>query len=160
MIAYISSSVAEDEQSTVSLLGIKLRKGGFVPKAGSHKDGQIQDPRAFYDIKKANLFVGLITCCGIEDKRVFTEWKHAVKNNIPAWLMVENVVDLSDFPTLMQNPHVVQFDRDDPSKAIHWIQQQIANSNLPKLRKAAWQVGGQATISLINHLAASPEFLK
>ncbi len=118
MIAYISSSIADQEQSLVSLLGIKLKRDGFFTKAGSHKEGKVRDPRAFDDIKKANLFIGFITCCGNEDKRVLAEWKHAIQNNIPAWLMIENVVDLTEYPNLMQNPHVVQFNRKDPSKAI------------------------------------------
>ena len=80
-----------------------------------------------------------------------------MQSGIPAWLMIENVVDLSDFPNLMQNPHVVQFSRTDPAKAMHWIQDQIAQSDLPKLRQAAWRVGGEATISLINHLAAKED---
>jgi len=155
MIAYISSSIADNEQSTVSLLGMKLKKDGFLPKAGSHKEGRVRDPKAFNDIKKADLFIGLITCFGKEDKRVLAEWKQAIKNNIPAWLMVENVVDLADFPNLMKNPHVVQFNRTNPSKAIHWIQDQIRQSKMPRVRKAAWRLGGEATISLINHLATT-----
>lgn len=158
MIAYISSSVADDEQSTVSLLGFKLKKDGFVPKVSASHLGQKRNPRAFNTIKKASLFIGLITHLGMEDRRVFTEWKQAVKHNIPAWLMIENVVDLSAYPNLMQNPHVVQFNRKNPSKAIHWIQEQIAESRLPKLYNIAWEVGGEATISLINHLAVSPKF--
>ncbi len=158
MIAYISSSVAEQEQSTVSLLGMKLKKDGFVPKIGAYKEGQVQDPRAFYNIKKANLFIGLITERGSEDRRVFAEWKQATRNNVPAWLMIENTVNLIALPQLMQNPHVVQFSRSNPTKAIHWIQEQIANSDLPKLRKAAWKVGGEATISLINHLATQADY--
>lgn len=153
MIAYISPSIDEQEQSTVSLLGFKLRQDGFVPKVGGHLPYTRIDSRVLNDIKKSELFIGLITCCGKDDKRVLLEWKHAVQNGVPAWLMVENMVDLLELDNLMQNPHVVQFDRDDPTKAIEWIQQQIVATSLPKLTQAAWRVGGEATISLLNHLA-------
>jgi hypothetical protein len=154
MIAFISSSINEQEQSTVSLLGFKLRQDGFVPKVSAYKKSDVIDNRVFHSIRKSDLFIGLVTCCGDDNRRVLTEWKHAVKHRVPAWLMIENVVDLSDDPNLMDNPHVVQFDRDDPSKAIQWIQEQINNTQFPKLTQAAWKVGGEATISMINHLSA------
>ncbi|MBL4648964.1 MAG: hypothetical protein JKY03_04480, partial [Aureispira sp.] len=111
MKAYISPSVPDDEQNILSALAKRISMNGITPTSGYHKFGQNNSELAFYEISKANLFIGVVTSNSFEIERVYNEWQFAIKSETPALLLIENTVDTTDFPLINKNPDVIRFNR-------------------------------------------------
>ena len=160
MKAYISPSVPDDEQNILSALAKRISMNGITPTSGYHKFGQNNSELAFYEISKANLFIGVVTSNSFEIERVYNEWQFAIKSETPALLLIENTVDTTDFPLINKNPDVIRFNRSSRTalnKTIQMVRTKsdAANNrveNSPFVREAAWFIGGPVAITLLNIL--------
>jgi hypothetical protein len=160
MKAYISPSVPDDEQNILSALAKRISMNGITPTSGYHKFGQNNSELAFYEISKANLFIGVVIGNSFEIERVYNEWQFAIKSETPALLLIENTVDTTDFPLINKNPDVIRFNRSSRTtlnKTIQMVRTKsdAANNrveNSPFVREAAWFIGGPVAITLLNIL--------
>lgn len=160
MKAYISPSVADDEQHLLSSLSKRISKNGITPVAGYHKFGQSNSELAFHEINKANLFIGVITAGGSEIERVYNEWQYALKCETPALLLVEDTVVTDGFAMISKHPDVIRFSRASKtslSKTIQMVRTKsdAANNrveNSPFVREAAWFIGGPVAITFLSIL--------
>lgn len=160
MKAYISGSLADDEQNIISALSKRIRTNGIAPTGGYHKFGQNNNELAFHEINKANLFIGVITSNSTEIERVYNEWQFALKSETPALLLIEDTVDTNTFPSINSHPDVIRFNRSSKTNLNKTIQMVRAKSdaasnrveNSPFVREAAWFIGGPVAITLLNIL--------
>ncbi|BDS13134.1 hypothetical protein [Aureispira anguillae] len=160
MKAYISPSVADDEQNILSTLSKKISTNGITPIAGYHKFGQSNSELAFHEINKANLFVGFITGNSTEIERVYNEWQFALKSETPALLVVEDSVPLDRYPAILKHPDVIRFSRAPKTNLNRTIQMVRSKSNAITnsidgssfVRRAAWFIGGPVVITFLNTL--------
>lgn len=160
MKAYISPSVAEDEQSILSALSKRIRQSGITLISGYHKVGQNSSELAFHEINKAHLFVGVITEKGNELERVYNEWQYALKCETPALLLIEDTVPIDNFPMINRHPDVIRFNRSSKASLNKTIQMVRAKSdaasnrteNSPFVRETAWFIGGPVAINFLNIL--------
>jgi hypothetical protein len=160
MKAYISPSVPDDEQNILSALSKRISKNGITPTSGYHKFGQNNSELAFFEISKANLFIGVITGNSSEMERVYNEWQFALKSETPALLLIEDTVDCNNFPLINKNPDVIRFNRASKSHLNKTIQMVRTKSNAASnraenssfVRETAWFIGGPVAITLLNIL--------
>lgn len=160
MKAYISPSVPDDEQNILSALSKRISKNGITPTSGYHKFGQNNSELAFYEISKANLFIGVITGNSSEIERVYNEWQFALKSETPALLLIEDTVDCDGFPLINKNPDVIRFNRASKTNLNKTIQMVRTKSNAASnrvenasfVRETAWFIGGPVAITLLNIL--------
>ena len=159
MKAYISPSVADDDQNILSALSKKIRKG-ITLVSGYHKYGQNNSELAFYEISKSNLFIGLIAGNSTESVRVYNEWQYALKSGTPALLLIENTVNIDDFPLMKKHPDVIRFNRSSAAslnKTIQLVREKSdAASNRAEnshfVRETAWFLGGPVVLTFLNIL--------
>lgn len=149
MKAYISISVADDDQTILSIFS-KQMGTRITPVSGYHKFGQSNSELAFHEIKRANLFAGLIIKGGSELERVYNEWQYALNCQTPALLLVEEGVTLNQYPAIKKHPDVITFNRDSTDglrKAIQKVRRRSDGASnrgdsAPFVRQAAWFIGG------------------
>ena len=158
MKAYISPSIADDEQDIISALSNKMQKSGFSPSAGYHKFGQQNNQLAFHEISKAKVFIGLIAEGGEELDRVYGEWQHALQST-PALLLVENTIRTDKYPLLNKHPDVIRFNRSSKkelNKTIQMVRAKINSASnrkeSPFIREAAWFICGPIALDFLNML--------
>lgn len=158
MKAYISPSIADDEQDILSALSTKIRRNGFIPIAGYHKFGQQNNQLAFHEIKKAQGFVGLVAEGGEELDRVYDEWQHALKST-PALLLVESTIRTDKYPLLNKHPDVIRFNRSSKkelNKTIQMVRSKISSASSrkesPFIREAAWFICGPIALDFLSML--------
>lgn len=160
MKAYISPSMADDEQHLLSSLSKRISKNGITPIGGYHKFGQSNSELAFHEINKANLFIGVITEGGSEIERVYNEWQYALKCETPALLLVEDTANTTGFALIAKHPDVIRFNRTSQNTLAKTIQMvrtksDAANNrseNSPFVRETAWFIGGPVAITFLSIL--------
>ena len=158
MRAFISYSLNNSEEYIITILSRVLNTKGYIISSSyySHQHGvgsnQLQ-------LTKSNLFIGIVTVKGNENERVIADWRQANKNKIPALLLVENRVKLSE--SLKRNANVLTFNRLNPELAINVIKNKITSASQKQQilketandNTAAWIFGGLAALALIGLLS-------
>lgn len=152
MRAFVSYSLNDSEQYVLTVLAKILREQGFVVSSTYNLSSNVLDYNTLTQLNKSSLFIGLITNSGVDNQRVFKEWKQALTKRVPSLLLVENTVDLN--PRVRQNPNVIVFDRYNPEPSIDNVKDKIIRSRQSTSdNTAAWVFGGLAVLALIGLLS-------
>jgi hypothetical protein len=123
MKVFISYSFNNTERYLVSLLSNELRKKGFSVTSSSPPT--IFNPSTYElnisnQINSADLFIGLMTKDGTNNKNAFNEWKYALNIRVTSILLIEKGVRLIP-KELNLHPNIIRFDRENPNDAIQRI---------------------------------------
>lgn len=147
MKAYISYSLTDKEQYTITLLSYKLREKGFslIMSAGNAVFQQNTE------IVSSQLFIGVITTSGLEWRRVMDEYNYAVNAKIPAILLVEQGVRVDQ----AFKGNLILFNRNNPEHAIQEINNRMAMKPTKTNDEVSWLLGGAALLALIALFAGS-----
>ncbi|MFM2258593.1 MAG: hypothetical protein RLZZ424_526 [Bacteroidota bacterium] len=114
MRAFISYSINDKDQFILTLLSSELIKKGYeISQSVDFQKEEISSLTKI-NISKSELFIGIITGNGFEQKRIMHEWRRAQVGRVPAILLVENTVPISD---KFKFAYVV-FNRKKPQQAI------------------------------------------
>lgn len=150
MKAFVSYSVSDNNEYTLSLLSLKLREKGFVVSTSQNFYSNVLDWSTMSEINDAHLFIGLITYGGNERSRVLHEWEHAVSKNIPNILLIEDNVQVHQNFT----GNYIRFNRRNPQQAIQEINRRMSQSqaaNNPKTNDVVpWILGGAALLAILS----------
>ncbi len=151
MKAFISYSLNDRDQYILTLLSSELRKKGFSLNQSNDFNREMSSLTKI-NIKKSQLFIGLITGKGTGKKRVIKEWNLANISNIPSIFLIENTVSVNpDF----KYPYI-KFDRYNPEEAIAELNRRT-NSMKKKSNQDsnawAWILGGAALLAVIGSLS-------
>jgi hypothetical protein len=151
MRAFLSYSLNDSWQYILTILARKLNENGFyvsTPQNAYEVD---------YEIRKSNLFIGLLTQSGNANDMVIQEWDFAIQNRVPSILLIEDSIRLKGN---LSHPNIIYFNRFAPENAIKNIQNRINNYNPSKVLQKqnnenalAWILGGVAAIVLIKLLS-------
>lgn len=151
MRAFLSYSLNDSNQYILTILARKLNENGFYVST-PHNVYDIN-----YEIKRANLLIGIVTQNGNANDSVFQEWDFAIKNRVPSILLIEDNIKLKGN---LYHPNIIYFNRFSPDRAIHEIQNRIESYNPPKITQKqnnenalAWILGGVTAIALIKLLS-------
>ena len=156
MKAFISYSVADNNEFIITLLSVKLREKHFVISTSQNFYSESIDWNTINDIATSMLFIGIITSKGIEKNRVIDEWKYAVNRNVPNLLLMEDSVQLST----QFNGNYIRFNRLKPQKAIDEINRRMTPQS-PTSKNSdeilPWILGGAALLAIIGLLTTTAE---
>jgi len=152
MKAFISYSVNDNNQYIITLLSSKLRQKGFGVTTSQNFYSQALDYSTQYEIRAAQLFVGVITDSGNERKRVLDEWNYAIQTQTPNLLLIENTVPVHENFT----GNFVRFNRQHPQAAIQEINRRMQPAKVGKKGNDAlpWVLGGAALLAIIGLLSS------
>lgn len=160
MKAYISYSLNESEQYILTILARKLNEYGYSIISGYDNLVMANNFETYIQLDKANLFVGILTDNGNANDRVKYEWQKANELNIPALLLVEDMLLAQN--EFLGNYNVLGFNRNNPHVAIETIRTRISvpqstvtpkPTTKKKDNSAAWILGGVAALIVIGLLA-------
>lgn len=154
MKAFISYSLNDTDQYILSILANKLKIQGFTVTSSYNLNSRLVDFETFTQLNKSSLFIGIITYDGTNVHRVYKEWQTAIKSNIPAILLIEDIQTISQ--DLISHPNIIRFNRTKPESAIEYVRVMISNSKIINPQKnndaIAWILGGIAILALIDLL--------
>lgn len=159
MRAFISYSLNDSEQFVLSILAHKLKEQGFIVSSSYNLSSSLIDFQTYSQLNKSTLFIGIITGSGMDINRVYSEWQVALQRRIPAILLIEDVVAISQ--ELQNHPNIVRFNKLSPEVSIEAVRQKISASSQVSIptneqsndNKAAWLLGGLAVLLLIGLLS-------
>jgi hypothetical protein len=132
MIAYISYSIDESEQYVLTLLAQKLKEKGFSLTSGVKHVVALGNPafglmdfQTENEIKKSNLFIGLITNSYRynSSETVYQELQKAREYNKPIILLIEDTAPIDI--RIANFPNLVRFNRYLPHLAIEEVKNRI-----------------------------------
>lgn len=96
MKVFISYSINDKDQFILTLLSSELIKKGYeINQSIDFQKDEISSLTKI-NISKSELFIGIITGNGFEQKRIMHEWRRAKVGKVPAILLVENTVPVSE----------------------------------------------------------------
>ncbi len=150
MKVFISYSINDKDQFILTLLSSELVKKGFeISQSVDFQKDEISSLTKI-NISKSDLFIGIITGTGYEQKRIMQEWRRAQIGKVPAILLVENTVKVSDKFKFKY----VSFNRKKPEQAIDVLNEEIYKYQLKKQNdtKALNFVLGTAALLLVLNL--------
>ena len=147
MKVFISYSINDKDQFILTLLSSELVKKGYEINQSTDFQKTELSSLTKINISKAELFIGIITGTGFEQKRIMHEWRRAQVGKVPSILLVENTVPVND----NFNFRYIAFDRKYPEKAIDILNKEIQKNNLSKQKntKALNLVLGGAALLLV-----------
>ena len=151
MKVFLSYSVNDRDQYILTLLSGELNKQGFTMTQSSDFNVDMSELTKF-NVRKSQLFIGLMTGTGREKKRVYKEWQLAHNAKKPTILLIENTVRLNPsfkFP-------YISFDRNDPRVAVQQLKREIEkvkNQQNQGSNTLAWILGGAALLAILNLLS-------
>lgn len=150
MNVFLSYALTAADLPVVTLIADYLRRKGFgvFTRYDFSTGGQYAQMATQI---KTNLYIGVVTATGQQNKLVIEEWNTAKQNRIPSLLLVEQRIPLA--PDLRQDPTVLRFNRNDPAAAIRAITEkrnEAAHSSDSNI--FGWILGGLAAIALIKYL--------
>jgi hypothetical protein len=154
MNAFISYSIADDEQYILSLLSQKVAESGLT-LVTSYNQSDWPDPQTANEIKNSALFIGLMTASGSMGRRsrVYSEFKQAHLFSRPAILLIEDTVPVSIWENSYHN--TIRFNRYSVNEAIEEVKRRIGLSQTqPSPNAAAWILGGLGVIALLSLLSS------
>lgn len=155
MKAFVSYSLNDSDLYILTLLSLELNKKGVTMNQSNDFYSKLS-PVTENLIKKAQLFIGLITFNGNEKERVISEYSFAQKMNVPAILLVENNVTLNN-----SNGHdLIWFDRHNPQQSMNILNERITAQKRKKEQDSdslAWLIGGAAVLALVAILAGKKD---
>jgi hypothetical protein len=156
MNAFISYSIADNEQYILTLLAQKLAETGLT-LVTSYDQGDYPNPDAANEIKNSAIFIGLITRLGRLPKtsRVYSDFQAANLFNRPAILLVEDTAPIGIAENSYYN--TIRFNRRNIGQTIEDVKNRIRTSQLsppPTPNTAAWILGGLAVIALLSLLSS------
>jgi len=147
MKVFISYSINDKDQYILTLLSSELNKKGYQINQSTDFQKNELSPLTKINISKAELFIGIITGTGFEQKRIMKEWRCAQVGSVPAILLVENTVKVSDKFKFKY----FTFNRKKPKQVIDLLEQEINKYDLQKQKdtKALNFVLGSAALLLV-----------
>lgn len=159
MRAFISYSINDSEQYVLSILARKLKEQGFIVTSSYNLYSTLVDFQIYSQLNKSSLFIGIITGDGSDINRVYDEWKIALQKNIPAILLIEDIVEVGQ--ELQNHPNIIRFNKAQPETSIENVRQKIDASRQPNNQvgkqntnnTTAWLLGGLAVLALIGLLS-------
>jgi hypothetical protein len=149
MKVFISYSINDKDQFILTLLSSKLIKSGYqINQSIDFKKEKISSLTKI-NISKSDLFIGIITGNGFEQKRIMSEWRCAQVGKIPAILLVENTVSVNEN---FKFKYIV-FDRKNPREAIKLLNLEIQKQDKQKdINALNWVLGGAAILLVLSLL--------
>lgn len=151
MRAFLSYSLNDSQQYILTILARKLNESGFYVNT-THSVYSVD-----YEIKKSNLFIGILTKNSTSNNNVIHEWNFAISNRVPSILLVEDNIPINKG---LSHPNIIYFNRINPNSAIQKVQNRIKKYNPPIVTQKensenalAWVLGGVAVIALIKLLS-------
>jgi hypothetical protein len=149
MKVFISYSINDKDQFILTLLSSKLIKSGYqINQSIDFKKEKISSLTKI-NISKSELFIGIITGNGFEQKRIMSEWRCAQVGKIPAILLVENTVSVNEN---FKFKYIV-FDRKNPREAIKLLNLEIQKQDKQKdINALNWALGGAAILLVLSLL--------
>jgi hypothetical protein len=149
MKVFISYSINDKDQFILTLLSSKLIKSGYqINQSIDFKKEKISSLTKI-NISKSELFIGIITGNGFEQKRIMSEWRCAQVGKIPAILLVENTVSVNEN---FKFKYIV-FDRKNPREAIKLLNLEIQKQDKQKdINALNWVLGGAAILLVLSLL--------
>lgn len=159
MRAFISYSLNDTEEFVLTILAKRLAEQGFTVSSSYNLYSNVVDFSTYSQLNKSNFFIGIITQEGNSKERVFNEWRVASEKRIPALLLIEDNVQITQ--QLANHPNIVRFNKTHPQPAIDFVRQKINSttqvtvplSNPTNNNTVAWMIGGLAVLALIGLLA-------
>jgi hypothetical protein len=155
MNAFISYSIADNEQYILTLLSQKVSEIGLT-LVTSYDQGDWPNAQATDEIKNAAVFIGLMTTSGRLGKRnrVYSEFKQANMFGRPAILLIEDTI-----PVLWEGHYhnTIRFNRHNIGRSIQEVNNRIANSQqqIPQApNAAAWILAGIGVLALLSLLSS------
>ena len=149
MKVFISYSINDRDQFILTLLSSELVKKGYqINQSIDFKKEKISSLTKI-NISKSELFIGIITGNGFEQKRIMSEWRCAQVGKIPAILLVENTVSVNEN---FKFKYIV-FDRKNPREAIKLLNLEIQKQDKQKdINALNWVLGGAAILLVLSLL--------
>ncbi len=151
MRAFLSYSLNDTQQYILTILARKLNEYGFYVNT-THSVYSVE-----YELKRSNLFIGILTSNGDSNEKVIQEWDFSIANKVPSILLIEDNIQVS---TRLTHPNIIYFNRFDPQNAIQVAQERIKRFSPPLVAQKennenalAWVLGGVAVIALIKLLS-------
>lgn len=128
MKVFISYSINDQDQFILTLLSSELVKNGFeISQSLDFQKDEISSLTKI-NISKSDLFIGIITGNGFEQKRIMHEWRRAQVGKVPAILLVENTVPVSENFKFKY----ISFNRKSPESAIKILNNEIKKYEMKK----------------------------
>lgn len=153
MKIYLSYSLTGSEHYILSILSKRLQDLGHVITT-TYNRGFTSENLSSSNFAGSDLFIGLITKQGNDNRIVCDEWNMAKAINLPTLLLVEQGWKISGKMALEQN--IIIFNRHNPEKSFHDIRSRVEKSKITRdinNNQAAWIIGGAALLLLIGLLA-------
>jgi hypothetical protein len=151
MKVFISYSINDKDQFILTLLSSELIKRGYqINQSIDFKKDKISSLTKI-NISKSELFIGIITGSGFEQKRIISEWRCARVGKIPAILLVESTVTVSEN---FKFKYII-FDRKNPQEAINLLNFEIQKQKQNKqkdINTLNWVLGGAAILLVLSLL--------
>jgi hypothetical protein len=155
MNAFISYSIADNEQYILTLLSQKVSEIGLT-LVTSYDQGDWPDTQASDEIKNSAVFIGLMTNSGRFGKRnrVYSEFKQANLFNRPAILLIEDSI-----PVFWEGYYhnTIRFNRHNIGQTVEEVNNRIRTSQLeppPTPNAAAWLLAGIGVLALLSLLSS------
>jgi hypothetical protein len=155
MNAFISYSIAENEQFILNLLAQKIAEANLT-LVTSYEQGDWPDPQSSDQIRNAAVFIGLITRSGrlAKRNRVYSDFKQAHAMNRPAILLIEQGI-----PTFWEQHYhnTIFFNRYSINESIEEVKRRIHASQAQSAQKpdaAAWLLAGVGILALLSLLSS------
>lgn len=154
MNAFISYSIADNQQYILNLLAQKLAEKGLTLVTSTNQS-DYADFQVSNEIRNCALFIGLITKAGRSSKtsRVYSEFQMAHRYSKPAIYLIEDNVDVAPWINNYQN--TIRFNRFFINQAIQQVKDRIYNPQTSESNSnaAAWVLGGVAVLGLLSWLS-------
>jgi hypothetical protein len=155
MNAFISYSIADNEQYILTLLAQRISETGLT-LVTSYNQGDWPDPQATDEIRNSAVFIGLMTSSGrlAKRNRVYSEFKQANLFNRPAILLIED-----NIPVLWEGIYhnTIRFNRRNIGQTVEEVNNRIRTSQLqppPTANAAAWVLVGIGVLALLSLLSS------
>lgn len=152
MRAFLSYSLNSQDQYILTILASELKRKGFSVISGDDFYESQASALTRSQINKSQLFIGIITGDGDDNKRVQREWKIASHAKVPRLFLIENTVRINP---KFKPPHIV-FDRYNPQMAVDTLKRKInqkKNKSNQDSNTLLWVLGGAALLTVIGLLS-------
>lgn len=152
MRAFLSYSLNSQDHYILTLLASELKTKGFSVISGNDFYLQNSSPLTTSQISKSQLFIGIMTGDGDENKRVQREWRIANLTKTPSILLIENTVRLD---SKFNSSHII-FDRHHPQLAVEELKKIInrkKNNSNEDSNALSWIIGAAALLAIIGLLS-------